>query len=108
MGEIQAVIRQQAGKPQQKNGSKQEAGSKADANGQNPKGPSAGEEKRCALLLTEPMLASIQAELKRTGKDEKLILGTFQLKEMAEMTVEQYKACMKKFKATPDRKGGAA
>ncbi len=100
--------KKQAGKTQQKNGGKQEAGSKAAANGQNPKEPSAGEEKCGVLLVTEPMLVSIQAELERTGKDEKLILGTFQLKEMAEMTVEQYKACMKKFKATPDKEGGAA
>lgn len=100
--------KKQARKTQQKNGAKPTAGSREPANSQEPEGPPAGDGGGSVLLVTEPMLASIRMELERTGKDEKLILDTFKLKKMAEMTVEQYKACMKKFKATPDKEGGAA
>lgn len=104
----EAAGKKKAGKTQPKGGTGTEAGGKDGAGSRKNAEPPAGEGDGGALLVTEPMLASIRAELERTGKDEKLILGTFKLKNMADMTVEQYKSCMKKFKATPDKKGGAA
>jgi len=97
--------KKQAGRTQQKGGSRPEAGSREAAGDRNPERPPVREGDCGVLLVTEPMLAGIRAELERTGKDEKLILDTFKLKKLAGMTVEQYKACMKKFRATPDREG---
>ncbi len=49
------------------------------------------------------MIQTIRKELERTGKAEKTILAAYGLKEIGEMTVEQYKNCMKRFEMTPDK-----
>ena len=49
------------------------------------------------------MIQTIRKELERTGKVERTILSAYNLKEIGEMTVEQYKNCMKRFEMTPDK-----
>lgn len=67
------------------------------------------EEKRPDNVGGEPvrvnaaMMQTIQKELNRTGKEERTILAAYKLKHIEEMTVEQYKNCMKRFEMTPDK-----
>lgn len=49
------------------------------------------------------MIQTIRKELDRTGKAERTILAAYGLKHIEEMTVEQYKNCMKRFGMTPDK-----
>ena len=47
-------------------------------------------------------LAAIRKELNRTGVEEQKILAAFKVKKFEDMTQQQYAACMRRFKATPD------
>lgn len=52
--------------------------------------------------ITDAMLKTIGAELKRTGVKTDVILSLFKTKALEDMTIDQFKKAMKKFQATPD------
>lgn len=55
------------------------------------------------VFVSAPMIKTVTDEIKRTGLTEDVILEMFNLKKMEDMTVQQYKSCMNKFKITPSK-----
>lgn len=53
--------------------------------------------------ITDVMIKSIKAELSRTQIPEPTILKMFKLAKLDEMTIQQYKSCMKKLEITPTK-----
>ena len=98
----------EAGKRKRASGkAQQEAGTwkKEPGNGQGQTAEMQQEEKRPdnAGGVNAAMIQTIRKELNRTGKAERTILAAYGLKHIEEMTVEQYKNCMKRFEMTPDK-----
>ena len=94
-----------SGKAQQEAGT----GKKEPGNGRAQTSGTQQEEKRPGNAGGTPagvnaaMIQTIRKELNRTGKAERTILAAYGLKHIEEMTVEQYKNCMKRFEMTPDK-----
>ena len=94
-----------SGKAQQEAGT----GKKEPGNGQGQTAEMQQEEKRpdnaggAPAGVNADMIQTIRKELNRTGKTERTILAAYGLKHIEEMTVEQYRNCMKRFEMTPDK-----
>ena len=92
-----------SGKAQQEAGT----GKKEPGNGRAQTSGTQQEEKRPGNAGGTPagvnaaMIQTIRKELNRTGKTERTILAAYGLKHIEEMTVEQYRNCMKRFEMTP-------
>jgi len=53
--------------------------------------------------VTDVMVKSIHNELMRTGVTEEKILKMFNIETLKDMTIQQYKSCMKKLEITPNK-----
>lgn len=54
--------------------------------------------------LTDVMLKSVSSELNRTGVTDEQVFKMFNIKNLGEMTLQQYKSCMKKLEITSSKK----
>jgi hypothetical protein len=53
--------------------------------------------------LAENYVNSLFMEMQRTGIDQKVILANYKVKDIHDMTLDQYKHCMRRFQNTPDK-----
>lgn len=90
-----------------KPGQKSEEGVSAEA--KQPPGSGKGQDENTERILAEKIDQAkfnvVIGELKRTGVEEKVILGLFGLKKLEDMNNGQFITVMKKFKATPSKEG---
>lgn len=55
--------------------------------------------------VSEDMVKAMQREMQRTGVGQATIENMFKVQSLEEMTIDQFNRTMRKFEATPDRKG---
>ncbi len=53
--------------------------------------------------INKVQIASVQAELLRTGVKEKMILSKYKVHSLSDMTFEQWENCMRNFEVTPTK-----
>lgn len=61
------------------------------------------EEQPKTIYVTDVMAKSIHSELERTGVKIGTILKMFNIKTLENMTIQQYKSCMRKLEITPSK-----
>ncbi len=60
------------------------------------------------LMVNQAMINTIKAEMERTGITERTVLLQFRVKNLVDLTVDQYKTCMELFKNTASKVDPAA
>lgn len=91
--------RQQENAPDNRRGAGGASGNNQRGNGRNTQKP-----EEPPMKLPENYVNALFMEMQRTGIDQKVILTNYKVKDIHEMTLEQYKHCMNRFRNTPDRK----